>query len=399
MLPAMSEPTPQPRGRVPFVLAVFLLWFAQYAFVPTLPQFLQDRTPNLTAVGLVLAMYGLWQTAVRLPLGLLIDLVGGRRWFVVGGYLISAGGTLLLGFGGSTSSLLVGRSLTGLAMGTWVPLVVVFSEFYPPADAVRASSLLTLVTALGRITATGLSGPLTQWGGYGLPFLVAAAAAVGGAVLLLPPASIPHADRAQGAPQVAALFRLLKRRDVMLPSLLGAVNQYAIFGISLGFLPLLARELGAAEVTAGLLATTYLAVFTVGNLLGAYRGVRLPRFEVLLFATYAAFAVGVGICAVARSLPLLFVAQGFLGLAQGVGYPTLMGLSIREVAAESRTTAMGVHQSVYALGIFVGPWASGALADALSLRPMFALTAAACLALGCAGTALLLGGSRTTARS
>jgi predicted MFS family arabinose efflux permease len=400
MLPAMSTATPRPAqghqaGRVVFILAVFLLWFAQYVFLPTLPQFLQDRTPNLGEVGLILAMYGLWQTAVRLPLGLLIDLLGGRRWFVIGGYLLSAAGTLLLGFGGSTGALLVGRSLTGLAMGTWVPLVVVFSGFYPPAEAVRASSLLTLITALGRITATSLAGPLGQGGGYMLPFLVSCAAAFSGALLLLLPSTIPRVDRSPVSPKAGALFGLLKRRDVLLPSLLGAVNQYAVFGISLGFLPLLARQLGAAEMTAGLLATTYLAVFTAGTLLAASRSLRLPRSELLLFVTYLAFALGVGTCAAARSLPLLFVAQGFMGLAQGIGYPTLMGLSIRQVAPEGRTTAMGVHQSVYALGIFVGPWASGVLADAVGLRPMFAATAAACLALGCAGTTLLLRGSRT----
>jgi MFS family permease len=56
-----------------------------------------------------------------------------------------------------------------------------------------------------------------------------------------------------------------------------------------------------------------------------------------------------------------------------------MGLSIRDVDDSERTTAMGLHQSVYALGMFAGPWLSGILADALGLRPMFGITAAACL--------------------
>jgi predicted MFS family arabinose efflux permease len=50
---------------------------------------------------------------------------------------------------------------------------------------------------------------------------------------------------------------------------------------------------------------------------------------------------------------------------------------------------MGIHQAVYAIGMFAGPWLSGILADGLGLRPMFWITAAGCLALGLLGTSYL----------
>jgi MFS family permease len=59
-----------------------------------------------------------------------------------------------------------------------------------------------------------------------------------------------------------------------------------------------------------------------------------------------------------------------------------MGMSIRDVADAERNTAMGLHQSVYAIGMFAGPWLSGFLADAIGIRPMFGVTAFACLAVG-----------------
>jgi DHA1 family multidrug resistance protein-like MFS transporter len=43
---------------------------------------------------------------------------------------------------------------------------------------------------------------------------------------------------------------------------------------------------------------------------------------------------------------------------------------------------MGLHQAVYAIGMFGGPWLSGLLADAVGIRPMFGVTAGLCLALG-----------------
>ncbi|MFZ5918539.1 MAG: MFS transporter [Chloroflexota bacterium] len=65
----------------------------------------------------------------------------------------------------------------------------------------------------------------------------------------------------------------------------------------------------------------------------------------------------------------------------GISYPVLMGMSIRHVDDTERTTAMGLHQAVYAAGMFAGPWLSGILADAVGLRPMLGVTAFGCLAL------------------
>jgi DHA1 family multidrug resistance protein-like MFS transporter len=59
-----------------------------------------------------------------------------------------------------------------------------------------------------------------------------------------------------------------------------------------------------------------------------------------------------------------------------------MGLSIQYVADAERTTAMGLHQAVYAIGMFGGPWLSGLLADAMGIRLTFGMTAFLCLALG-----------------
>jgi MFS family permease len=70
----------------------------------------------------------------------------------------------------------------------------------------------------------------------------------------------------------------------------------------------------------------------------------------------------------------------------GIGYPVLMGMSIQRVEEAERATAMGLHQSIYAIGMFGGPIVSGALADAVGIRPMFGMTAAVCLLIGLLGT-------------
>jgi MFS family permease len=63
----------------------------------------------------------------------------------------------------------------------------------------------------------------------------------------------------------------------------------------------------------------------------------------------------------------------------------LMGMSIEYVSDAERATAMGLHQSVYAIGMFAGPWLSGILAVKMGIQPMFGVTAFGVLVLGITG--------------
>ncbi|MFN8457251.1 MAG: MFS transporter [Anaerolineae bacterium] len=159
------------------------------------------------------------------------------------------------------------------------------------------------------------------------------------------------------------------------------MSQYADWAISFSFMPILAKQLGATGQTLSLLLTLHLGVMALGNL-AASALVKKVGSRKLVYMSFVLLAVGLGIAMLAPSLAVIFVAQFCLGLAQGINNPVLLGLSIRYVTDAERTTAVGLHQSVYAGGMFAGPWLSGILANAIGLRPMFGMTAAGCLALG-----------------
>ena len=371
-------------------LVVFLFWMALYLYVPTLPTYVQARSENLALVGIVLAQYGLWQAVVRLPLGIVADWVGWRKPFIVVGLGLAGLGALILGLAGGVGGLLVGRAVTGLAAATWVPLVVVFSGLFPSHEAVRASALLTFIGSIGRVLATAATGSLNQLGGYRLTFLLAAGAAALAVLVVLPARENRRPPR---QPSLGSIGRLITRRDVLLPALLAAVSQYANWTASLSFTPILARQLGATDTTQSALVSMHMGVVTLGNLLATVVVGRLGarRLAVLSFVL---MSIGLGGAALAPALPFLFVSQFSMGLSQGSSYPVLMGMSIEHVAEAERTTAMGLHQSVYAIGMFTGPWLSGVLADAIGIQPTFGVTAAACLVVGLVVPRWLVGGEQ-----
>ncbi|MEA3408086.1 MAG: MFS transporter [Chloroflexota bacterium] len=361
-----------------YVVVVFLYWIGLYLYAPTLPTYVEMKTENLAMVGVILSMYGLWQAIIRLPLGIVSDWVGQRKPFVVTGLGLVALGAWLMGISDGAKGLLIGRAITGLSAGTWVPLIVLFSSLFPPQESVRASSLLTLVGSVGRLLATGVTGWLNMWGGYSLAFFLAAGAAALAALVMI---STREEPLERNRPSFRSVGGLFLRRDIMLPSLISTLCQYINWAATFSFIPLLAEKLGATDIILSALLSMNIGVFTVGNLVATTLANRLGARR-LVFGGVTLLACGTAVGAFAPNLIVIFVAQFLLGLAQGATYPVLMGLSIRHVDDVQRSTAMGLHQSVYAIGMFAGPALSGIVADAIGIRPMLGATAGIFLAAG-----------------
>jgi MFS family permease len=368
-----------------YATAVALFWASLYLYVPTLSVYTETKTTNLAMVGIVLSMYGLWQAIIRLPLGILADWVGRRKPFIIAGIGFAALGALTMGMAEGIPGLILGRTFTGFAASAWVLLVVAFSGLFPPEDAVRAAAILSAVNSVARTLATGVTGALNAVGGYSLSFYVAAGmAALAMGVMLF----IREPRRDHAVPSFQQIGTLITRRDVLLPALLGVVAQYAIWASTFGFSQNLAQDLGASDVVLSLLVSLNIGLVFLGNLATSAIVKRIGS-RWLVAVSFVLIALGLGALAIARGLPMIFVGQILMGLSSGVGYPVLMGLSIRYVDDKQRATAMGLYQAVYAVGMFGGPWLSGILADAISIQPMFAVTGVVCAISGLAGSRLL----------
>jgi MFS family permease len=354
-----------------FVSATFLYWVALYLYVPTLPAYVATKTANLAAVGSVLAMYGLWQALVRIPVGISVDAVGRGKPFIIGGFAFAAAGALVIGLGDSIAAMTLGRSLTGFAAATWVPLIAVFSGLFPPEKAVVATSLITFSASLARMIATSLNGALNNVGGYPLAFILAAVAAGVAAILI---GATPLERQKRIGVSGKDVGRLFARPDVIVPSVISLIAQIGNWSVTFGFLPILAERLGGGDVAKSLLVALNLMALTGANLANTYVS-RVLRRAQLLSVTIFVFCAAIVLLSVATELWFLFAAAFLMGLANGFTYPTLMGMSIEHVEQGRRSTAMGIHQSVYAIGMFVGPWVGGILAEAYGIRRMFVVVA------------------------
>jgi MFS family permease len=364
-----------------YIAAVVFYWMSLYLYVPTLSNYVKTKTDDLALVGIVIAQYGLWQAVARFPLGIVADWIGRRKPFILAGFALAGLGALWMGLTGSINGLIVGRALTGLAASVWVLLVVAVNSQFPPEEAVRITALLSGVNSVARMVATSVTGALNDWGGYPLAFFVAVGTAVLAMVAML---IVREPKRSSKPPSLASLGKLITRRDVLVPSLLCAVSQFAIWAGPFTFSPILAKSLGATDGTLSLLTSLNIAMVMLGSF-ATSAVVKRIRARWLVVFNFVVIALSMVMLTFAHSLTLIFAAQICFGLAAGIGYSVLMGLSIRDVDETQRATAMGLFQAVYGIGMFAGPWLSGILADGIGIQPMFGVVGAACLVIGLLG--------------
>jgi MFS family permease len=120
-------------------------------------------------------------------------------------------------------------------------------------------------------------------------------------------------------------------------------------------------ELGASEaqltgiVISFMIPHALISLWT-GRFLAPRFGTR--RIVIIGFLSAAVFTAAIPFC---PNLGWLAVTQMFNGVAQALYFPLLLSLAIRNFVPAERATAMGLYQSVYSMGMFLGPYIAGAL--------------------------------------
>jgi MFS family permease len=330
---------------------------------------------NLSSVGLILSMYGLVQLVFRIPLGLFSDITGNIKVFIIIGFLFMGAGSLILGYGNSLGILMTGRALTGFGAATWVLLVSVFTRLFPVKRIVSATALITIANGIGKALSTFLTGFLNEWGGDSLVFIVASSSSAVAVILFLS-AKIEKNQPAKFS--FYEITQLFKRQEIIVSTIGHGVAMVGLWAITLSFLPVKAEILGAGDVEIGLILSLHLAAFTLSNYVNS-RLKSTVTIQKRVFLATLVFSLGNLLAVIAPSTFWLYLIGIISGLGFGFLQSSFIGLSILKVDISQRSTALGFHQSLYSLGIFIGPWIGGVLADWFGLQVMFGIVSVFCL--------------------
>ena len=358
----------------------FLLWFSVYTYPSFLSAYAKSTLQAAPVmVGMIVGSYGFTQMLLRIPVGVFSDVLRRRKPFLIGGMAASILSAVGLALVKTPAGALVFRGLAGVAVSTWVAHTALYSSLFRPEETTDAMGRLSAAQYGSQVAAMLVGGFLAQKIGTEAAFLLGAAAALAGLVVV---SGAPEQEIRQAA-SMRALASVVRDRSLLVSTLLATVYQFAAWGTVLGFTGNWASEVVGLDASAlGLMSATFLLTNTI---LSRFSGALSERFGPtrMLVAGFLICAAASALFAFSYGAAMLFSVQALYGVGMGLILPVTVAGAIRNIAPEKRGAAMGFYQSVYGAGMFLGPILAGGIVQASGYRANF-FAMAGMLALGAA---------------
>ncbi|PUU93071.1 MFS transporter [Halanaerobium sp.] len=352
-----------------FIFVTAFYWFSMYAYIPTFSPYIESLGASHIMIGLILGSYGFTQMLIRIPLGIYSDRINKKKIFVNIGILLSLISTTGMWFAETPALILVFRSLAGASAATWVSFTVLFSSYFKDDDTAHAIGIINASNKSGQVVGMLLGGIIAQILGQQFPFLLAAAGAVIGFSLSLKVDEKKDIDHQ--AITFKEILKVARNKSLLTVSFLAILMMMISHSTTFGFIPVAAKNLGATSFHLGLLTTiTTIPGILSSYLSGSYFSQRFGEKNTVTFG-FSLLALSCLLVPLINHLYLLYFNQMLNGFAQGMIFPVLMGLSIKNVEANKRGTAMGFFQAIYGLGMFTGPIFVGTISDLAGLKMGF----------------------------
>lgn len=349
-------------------IVIVFFWASEYCHVPYFTPYLNMLSFSVTAIGIMVGTYGFTQMIVRIPLGIFTDVSGKYKAVVVMGTVFTTVSSFGLIFAESMWFVMFCRFLAGIAASTWISFTVLYSAYYQAEEGVQAMANISAFNNGGKLLAFVLGTITANFWGYRVPLimsfltgLVAIAFAVG--LKTIPIRREPM--------QISHIVGVFKNPAVLLTSFFAILMQMVLHGTVFSFTSTIAENLGATKLQIGINTSLFtviqvIAAGWVGRIL--VKKIGTTKSVMLGFACMAAACV---MEAYAPNIWVLFVAQVICGIGNLLLFSVLAALAIRYVPQENQSTAMGLFQALYGIGMTIGPVMVGNIASASSYQTAY----------------------------
>lgn len=360
-----------------FNIAVFLFWFAIYIYIPLFGVYLESVGFSYMEIGFILGGYGLTQILFRLPLGVLLDALQKiRKQLLIISFICAFISCLSLVYFDSFIIVLISRLLAGLTASMWVLTTVLYSYYFRVDETFKSSAIMQFNMVVTQFICMITSGYIIYLFGWNFPFWLGAIASLMGIYFV---SKID--DKNTSKVQVEKInfkehFQKVNGiKGLKLITFL-SLNAHAILFITIfGFSPLIATSIGINEESIIWLMCAFFIPHSVIVIYFMYLNLNERYNVIILLISFTFTAIFLTLIPFANSLLTISLYHAGLGVALGLIFPILLGEVIRISPRELKMAAMGYYQSIYAVGILIGPILAGVVAEKIGLNEVFLFTA------------------------
>lgn len=371
-----------------FVVSV-LFYISISAFDPYITPYANELKIPVSSIGIILSVAGFSSIIVRFPIGVFAEMFTRKKIMVQLGLMMTFAVWLVVFLFPSVGSLFMGKFADGVTGGTWVLYTVLFSTYFRNDDIPKAIGIIQLASTIGPFIGMNIGGMVSELFGYEYSFIVAVIAAGLGIVILF---FIDEPDMAPAVNmQKAWSFgkQQLLDKNVWIFGLFASIAMMTTYAGRDLLTPLMAENLGGGAIALTILPNLFMIFNSIASILS---GALFPKYFGLT-KTIAIGAIGAGIVAVTMpfspNLITLYVLQSFGGFFFGMNVTILLALVLMKVSNEVQTSRMGLYQSIYSIGLAIGPMIAGFILEETSLKITYFIMGTVVIIVGCFANKLL----------
>ncbi len=316
------------------------------------------------------------QILIRFPIGIIADKykISGRL-LVSTGFFASIISAVLLALTDYFMPIFIGRFLAGVTAAMWVVLTIWYSSSYRERESLKAMGQLQSTTVGSQLIGMTISGWLADLLGYKSLFWIGGAFALLGLMLVLTIPVQPSDKRFLNDTDTErkVIRNVIREKKLWSLSLISMVAHAVLFSTIFGFSPLYFDELSGGSLNIVLLVVAFMLPHTLAPaILTLKKDVLTEGFQMLALCLAAGALCLLG----AGMIDNLFVYCLFhtmLGFSLGLVFPVLLDQVYKIKHLSAPKTVMGFYQSIYSIGIVVGPMLAGYAAKRAEIGSVFIL--------------------------
>ena len=347
-----------------------------------------------TAMLSFIMVFGVAKAITNYGAGRLSDRCG-RKHVLVAGWLVAVPVPFLLMWAPTWNWVLIANLFLGISQGlTWSTTVIMKIDLVGAKQRGLAMGLNEFAGYLAMaVSALATSWVATRYGVRPEPFYLGVAYVIAGLALSVflvretrhhvtheSALADRHATTGELSPREVFWRTTFVDRNLSSVSQTGLVNNLND-GMAWGLFPLVFAAAGMSLAQVGLLAATYPAVWSIGQLVTGALSDRIGRKQLIVWGMWVQ-AAGIGVIAVAEGFGGFLAGGLLLGIGTAMVYPTLLA-AIGDVAHPSwRASSVGVYRLWRDLGYAIGALLAGITADAFGLAAALWVIAALTFASG-----------------
>ena len=346
------------RSRQLLSITIIFFWASEYCHAPYFTPYLQTLGFAASAIGVMTGMYGFTQMMVRIPMGIVTDVTGCYKKTILLGTVFTTVSSFGLIFSTNFATIIFCRVLAGIAASSWLAFTILYAAYYEADKSVQAMTNINAFNSAGKFLAFILGMITATIWGYKVPLVCSFLTGIVAIICAwnLKPISIRREPF-----QIKHIAAVFFHPAVLCASLFAIVMQLFLQGTVFSFTSAVARELGASPFEIGINTV----LFTLAQLLSAgFIGRKLVKILNTWQCVTLGFLMMTAYCAMVAFAPsvwVLYPAQILGGVSNLILVSVLTALIIRFIPQENQSTAMGLFQALYGLGMTLGPVMVGSI--------------------------------------